>query len=724
MSETINFTRLTTSDKLQDRFLTCQFYQPVDPEQRESGVIFSQIEILTPWFPNSQIGQTVINTLIREYYRGVDTSELVNFENAVKAVNKVLAQIAQNGETDWIGKLSGVLALVNGREIHIAQTGQSHAYLYRGSKLNHITEGLDTADPPHPLKTFNNLTSGTLQTGDKIVVGNSSFFETIAPSELKILAVSFRPAVTALECAKILKSNSNQFANAIFVEITTKESLSNIPPEQKVETVYLDRSAINVGIAARNFLHSKLLPTISALGRGAVLAAKKIGSILARLMKSAKVSAANAAKKRESATTGSIAPHSENSTVRTEDKPSVSEPAFEAVSSNRKSFFNKTSFLKLKNKLRRSLIDIGFYSRNKSKMILAILAVVVLVLAATLTVSLIKRGRGAKNNDQQAKFTSLLTLDSDATVASTRGDQAAALAKYKQILQITADLQNSKFKDEVKSFQDKSNSKILELTKMSTLSPEKTLNADDHIAALSTIGGSLIEILESGEVKQKKTSDDLFAPLFKTTLENSKIVSLSPANDTDEIALVFENKKLAVLDLTAKQATLQPIALKYAGHIKSFNDNLYLLDPVTNEILKIVKEDRSYKSATNYLKDTNVSLASAVDLAVDGSVYVLSSDGIVTQLSRGTKIANFTVSLPVGEKITGWQNIFTSDKSTSMFIVASDASGLRLGEVKKNGTFVGQYQLKDLNSPEKIEIDSTNRVIYALKEQKISVYRF
>lgn len=87
MSLIINHTRLTTSDRLSDRFLTCQVYQPYDDKNRDKGIIYSQVEILNPWFSASQIGQLIINTLIREYYKANDTSDLNNFETAIKKVN-------------------------------------------------------------------------------------------------------------------------------------------------------------------------------------------------------------------------------------------------------------------------------------------------------------------------------------------------------------------------------------------------------------------------------------------------------------------------------------------------------------------------------------------------------------------------------------------------------------------------------------------------------------
>ncbi|HLB32456.1 MAG TPA: hypothetical protein VJL27_02785, partial [Patescibacteria group bacterium] len=241
MTPVIQYTRLTHADKLPDRFITSQVYRPADPESQREGVIFSQIEILNPWLPATQIGQTIINTAIREYYRAGDTSELNNFEIALKKVNETLAQITQSGETEWIGRLNGVLILINNQEIHISQTGQTQAYLFRSTKVNHITEGMATSNEPHPLKTFSNIMSGSLEEYDKIIIANPIVYETVPLEQIKEIVTASAPALAAEELAKILRRERKAAGEALILELTTKEDVASMPPEYKIDTVYIDR---------------------------------------------------------------------------------------------------------------------------------------------------------------------------------------------------------------------------------------------------------------------------------------------------------------------------------------------------------------------------------------------------------------------------------------------------------------------------------------------------
>src|SRR3990167_3393076 len=138
MAYEIQFARVTNSGKLSDRFLTCKHITADDLAKFPMGQVFSLIEIISPWFPTAQVGQTIINNFSKYYYEGGSTSDLVNLENSLKKVNEDLAQITQNGETDWIGNLNGILAVIAGNNFHLSPTGKVEGYIFRDGKINHL----------------------------------------------------------------------------------------------------------------------------------------------------------------------------------------------------------------------------------------------------------------------------------------------------------------------------------------------------------------------------------------------------------------------------------------------------------------------------------------------------------------------------------------------------------------------------------------------------------
>lgn len=727
MTEVINYTRLTTSDKLQDRFLTCQVYQPLDPEQAQSGMIFSQIEILSPWFPTSQVGQTVINTLIREYYKGSDTSDLVNFENAIKKVNEALAQIAQNGETDWIGKFSGVLMLVNGKEAHFAQTGLSQAFLYRGSHLNHITEGLNGDEAPHPLKTFSNMTSGSLQEGDKIVVANASFFETISPTDIKMLVTSFRPTVTAIETAKLLRNQKNgQNGSALFIELTTKEELANVPPDQKIEAIYLDQPVFNLTSSLREFFSSVLVPGAKKLGgfiaRSFSQGKEKLAPRLMKGLERSKERASRAVKAISSVSLNAKDKLSErltskttNQSARSNMKNSEDDPQIPKKTQK----ITKT-FLKLKNKLRRFLIHSGLYSRKKSKMILGVLIAIVLVLGLTITYSLVKHTKAKNTASLQSTLDQINSIQTAAIQATLKKDDKTAVSDYQQIINLASSLKGTKFDTQASQSSKNAQDKIAEITKLQVLSPIEQTAVKTDSSSLALLPDAIYLFSKNGDIYSKKSGDKDFASV---TTSGQKIVISAVSLDDGKIACVTSDKTIGIFDPKVKTFDLQAVPLIYAGTIKNFASTLYVLDQPANQILKINPEDGAYNKSSEYLKDGSI-ISDSVDMAIDGSIYLLTPDGKIGKFSRGNKISDITFTLPASEKLSGYKRIFTSDTVSDIVLFSDSAGQARLVEIDKSGKFVAQYSLENAGGAQDIAIDLSAREVYILKGTQVISYKF
>ncbi|MCL5795456.1 MAG: hypothetical protein M1338_03800, partial [Patescibacteria group bacterium] len=231
MDYLIDYTRITNSGRLSDKFLTVQVRR-FQEEKIDKGVIFALVEITKPWFPNSQIGQKIINALSREYLKSANTSDLVNFELALKKVNKTLAQITQSGETDWIGNINAVLAVICDKSMHIAQTGKGEAFLVRDGKVVHITEGAKNELKPHPLNTFGDIMSGALKHGDKLMFTSPEILNYVSQEKIRQILANHPPFDAASQIGKIIKNNKIKDINAVILEIVSKDEMSNRTTDQ------------------------------------------------------------------------------------------------------------------------------------------------------------------------------------------------------------------------------------------------------------------------------------------------------------------------------------------------------------------------------------------------------------------------------------------------------------------------------------------------------------
>jgi len=702
MSVIINYTRLTTSDRLSDRFLTCQIYSPQDEETRNKGAIYTDVEILNPWFSASQVGQSIINTLIRDYYKADDTSDLNNFETAIKGVNEALAQVAQGGETDWIGKLSSVLVLINNKEAHFAQTGQAHAYLYRGDKINHITEGLENEASPHPLKTFTNLTSGTLQENDKVIIASPTFFEMIDPSELKMIVIQNHPTQAAVEAGKILKGRGIKYANAIFMEVITRDALANIPPDQKIDTVYINEQLSSLSTNLKNIWRNLVLPLMVAIKSHTTKAYFKSKKNLAPKIKEGFSQTADSSRKLfQSAKQKSI----EAARVISEKRD---KKGLEDSSTSKFSEKVKLLSIKLKNKFKRFLLRIGFSKPHGPRIYLIALASMIVILAIAIGFSMFSKNNREKNKSLQEKLNQIVSLEGEASILLVKNDDAGALTKYKQILSLSEELKNSKYKDQTSESTSKAYSKILELTQAkeigSLTSRELPLQP---IALVKT--DSAIYLMSQDKKILNLANDKIFDLAQKITGE---IVQMSAVED--KIAFSTKDNILYLFDPKDENTTKQDVALNYTGEMNSFFDNLYILDPPSNQIWKIINDD-GYKENTPYLTDESLSIADAVDFAIDGSVYIIGQSCGINRISRGKSISDFTIALPAGEILDSCSRIFTNEDSNSLFVIGKSSNISRLVELRKNGTFINQYILKDINCDKGCFVDIAKNTFYQIE---------
>lgn len=702
MSVIINHTRLTTSDRLSDRFLTCQVYSPQDEETRSKGAVYADVEVLIPWFSASQIGQSIINTLIRDYYKAEDTSDLNNFETAVKGVNEALAQVAQSGETDWIGKLSSVLVLINGQQAHFAQTGQAHAYLYRGDKINHITEGLENNASPHPLKTYTNLTSGTLQEDDRIVIASPKFFEVIDPSELKMIVMQNHPAQAAIKAGKILKGRGIKYANAIFMEVTTKDAMANIPPDQKIDTIYINEQLSSFTTNLKNIWRNLILPlsvsiksyTTKAYTRSKKNLTPKIKDGLSQTMDSSK-KLFESAKQRGVETTKNISRMGD--TENTEG--SISSKFSKTV---------KLYSIKSKNRMKRFLLRIGFSKPHGPRIYLIALVSMVVILLLAIGFSMLSKNSRESKKDSQNKLNQIVSLEGEASIALVKHDDVGALSSYKQILSLAEELNESKYKDQANESAQKAYAKVLELTQAKEMGGFATKELPiQPIALVKTSAGIYL-------VSQDKK-------IFN--IESEKVIDLGQQIDGEvaqtatvenNIALSTNDNTLYIVDPTAETAKKQTVSLNYAGRMSSFFDNIYVLDPPSNQIWKLANDD-GYSNNSPFIQDDSISITNTVDLAIDGSIYTLGADCSVNRISRGASVSNFSISLPADEILDSCSRIFTTESSNSAYIIGKSSNNTRVVELRKNGTFVSQYILKDTNCDSGCFVDIEKNTFYQIE---------
>ncbi|MDP9211807.1 MAG: hypothetical protein M3N59_00840 [bacterium] len=183
------------------------------------------------------VGEIITDTFQREFFGDLNRSVGDAFEHALTVLNQTLADLAAEGQSDWVGRLNAVISVVHENQIFVTQAGNARAYLVRGHSSTDITEGL--SEPPaggQTAKTFLNVAEGALEVGDKLVLATPELLDRVQIRDLRRTVFLHPPLRTIQKLAEQLTEQRPERFAAVFVELTTvdlisTETLSDEPNE-------------------------------------------------------------------------------------------------------------------------------------------------------------------------------------------------------------------------------------------------------------------------------------------------------------------------------------------------------------------------------------------------------------------------------------------------------------------------------------------------------------
>jgi hypothetical protein len=156
--------------------------------------------------------------------------------------------------------------------------------------------------------------------------------------------------------------------------------------------------------------------------------------------------------------------------------------------------------------------------------------------------------------------------------------------------------------------------------------------------------------------------------------------------------LVYDRQRgIDVLPMANSDTWLKPQA------VACYFGNLYVLDPLLNRILKYVPGDNAYTTPPgDYLNQPgSVDLTGAVDMAVDGNLYVLFADGRVAKFLKGDPQPFSLAGLP--SPMRSPTSIFVSGPKKVDgvgYIYVADTGNERVLQFDKNGNYIRQFQTR------------------------------
>jgi len=206
-------------------FVTAYAYEPLSDEPAAAfGNFYVVIEVVAGGRQSEEVSDLIIESLGQQYYNEENQAgdPLSRFETAIKVVNRELLEYVNQGNAAWIGKLSAVIAVQHGSELHISHTGSSEAYLYRGKSGTRITTH-PSERSGGPAKTFGSIASGNLEDDDRLLIATPALFHQLPLKRLQEVVSTNSPTRAISELTDLLKDASTERVAALIIGLTTPE---------------------------------------------------------------------------------------------------------------------------------------------------------------------------------------------------------------------------------------------------------------------------------------------------------------------------------------------------------------------------------------------------------------------------------------------------------------------------------------------------------------------
>ncbi len=636
-----------------------------DPDTLSELFIIVELPLFNPAAaPDCErLAQIIAAALRRSYRKHISEN---TFENSLTQINEELANLAELGKTHWVGKLNALVSAKTDDNLHISTTGKIHALLLRGGEF------ISVADSPlvhHPLKTFENFALGKLKLGDTLIFSTSQLFNHLSVDRLKnILRDSSLPAA-AQQVIEILQDNAGPEI-AFGALMSTQVEPGSIPEfEEEID-----------------------LEEYMAASGGWQQWPKRAWSSIANLLRRGAGAAMDLIKNRKRA------------------------EVIQLINKNRQNLAAAAE------NARRNLSPQKFAQFSRTKKFFLISALVLLVaLIANIAIGAHYKSVRAKAEQIKNTFAAIGNNLNNVNASYLYGDEANATAALKNIqdqintlndLNPTQQQELDNINKQVAELRDKIERKeSLEPTAVATLSSADSLIKLPNYFATQT--GEAI-------ISYNRGNGNIQDNILKSSETIVRSVPVKPG-----LAVIYNGTSLMAWNsdtgsLGSPFVQNVPTAERATGlAYYPINRRVYIVDKSAGDVLSFIVGDTNLSKPVVSI-DTIDDARRAVDLAVDGAIYLLTDSGRIGKYVSGSPVEFNQPGLFV--PISGRGRIYSQSDFKYLYVL--DPENRRMLILDKKGGVVKQLVSGQFNNLKDFAIDEKNRIIFVLNDNSLLKINF
>ncbi len=679
---------------LATKIVSSSFFLLTERTDSKTGDNFLFYMIETSHEKNGQKIQQQIHNNLTKKILASDYYSLPQFESSLQNLNASLDGLKiLSSSSDMVNVLIG---FCESNILHLSMTGSVEGYLLRKGKINSLTDGLNTNEE----FGFHNITSGELSIQDIVIIGNKSFFDRLSLDRIRKTVNIYSPKLAIKEFFQHLRKSKYFNCNAIVIQATNTQH-DHKEDENLPDLLYLD----TIEETVLQNIQKKTAPIV-----------KNILNILSKTFTSISSYSSKFAGKATEKWQKDYAPKAKEIIIKTNDKTQKGIKNISEKISNTPNNVIKKKTLKIKSydksrqliskpivKYMSKIKNIFFTicKKNNRKYFYATLIIILIIVAYGKIVSNNKNRNAIKKQNDTVysvdKASEILKLaQEDILLGKSNG-----LDKLNEALNLTnIAIDNPSTHDKALEIKKQIFEEMDKTTSTKRFYDIKPIFSFKNEIVISAVSGSVIYgITIDGKIYSTDARDK--DPKLLSAIESSMGVPVSACySDSTNLLYVLTNKPTVwaydPLSQSGAELTISDDSKWENGtSISVYSTNLYILDSSAGKIWRHSKNGNNFNAGTSFAGAKNTDAKDGISLAIDGSAYVLKTNGTVSKFSHGALDSTFNISSPPAPNntISKPSQIYTDSDSQNIFI--SDLSLNRILRFAKAGEFVDQYIIEN-----------------------------
>jgi len=712
--------------------------QPDSHKESLAGKIFVLAEIDGKKNDSQKVISFLIDSLEDYYYNDekivlrdkIEGLRIENiFEAALAKTNKAFSEFLTEEKIKLNPSATNItLGVVFENKLHFANYGRNRALLiYPRQQQYEIVnieasatdsapeKGTDLNNKIKTPKLFSSVISGDVPENAYFIFTSEALPEYLSDKELIDIVTKLPPIVAAEQIKNVLaKINSYVPFLGIIVKNTSngleesrKEIIDNLSAhssisalnhtEQKTEEMLAPAGLVDLRKVVKN--------SVSFLGKFSPKKNVKNGSVREEARKEEEKNVKIQKKAPENSTTKLNFPRKDSFLIK--DKIIFKKKSNRIISNLKRSFFN----------LPKTLANLMHWSKSLNKknqfIFVVLVAIVVVFLFSLLVTNINNKKQLARQefNDLVAKIEEKQNLIDSHLLYNDEEGAKIVLNDAKDILN-TLPIKKRDQKEAHERLDDKmteQEEKIQKIIRVDELEKVADLSGL-NINTLAWVNGQIYSANTNTIYEIKPGTDSSIKHLVEAN-------NLGKAYFDGKNSLYYlSNNKIVEFNINTKESLVININDSELNDIKSFrvfSRNLYILANQNNQVHRYRRAGGEFNARVNWLQ-TEEDLSNSSDLAIDGRIYTLNSDGSVYQLYKGQKQEYGASSL--SPKMNNANKLIVGDK----YLYLLDPDTKRLAVLaKEDGHLMNQYQMDSLNNIADFTVNESDKSAYILSESSI-----